>query len=152
MSTRESVLCSHSSPSFGEFGIGSRWPEWHPIASFRLSISFLSCPRSNGRIDAARHISHHCVDSLIGPSLSSVGFLESVSSHFDSAPGPPRTCSFLASLVSNSESARGEISGCDGCSSISSNGTIEVWRDRALRLSSEKASAPCPNLARNSIQ
>ena len=60
-------------------------------------------------MDDARHISHHCVDSFIGPSLSSVGCLESVSSHFDSAPGPPRTCSFLASLVSNSESASGRF-------------------------------------------
>ena len=152
MSIRESVLCSHSSPSFGESGIGRRWPEWHPTASFRLPISSRSCPRSNGRIDTARHISHHCVDSFIGPSLSSVGCLESVSSHFDSAPGPPRTCSFLASLVSNSESASGEISGSDGWFSGSSNGTTEVWRDSALRLSSEKESAPCPNLARNSIQ
>ena len=145
-------MCSHSSPSFGESGIGSRWPEWQPTASFRLPTSSRSCPRSNGRMDDARHISHHCVDSFIGPSLSSVGCLESVSSHFDSAPGPPRTCSFLASLVSNSESASGEISGSDGWFSGSSNGTTEVWRDSALRLSSEKESAPCPNLARNSIQ
>ena len=70
--------------------------------------------------------SHHCADSFFAPSLASVGGLERVSSHLDSAPGPPRTCSFLASLVSNSESARGEISGSDGCSSGSTNGTIEV--------------------------
>ena len=77
-------------------------------------------------MEAARLISHHCAASFLGPSLSCFGGLERVSTHLERAPGPPRTCSFLAILVSNSESAKQEISGSNGCSASSPNGTIEV--------------------------
>ena len=95
-----------------------------------------------GNRELAKQRSHHCAASFDGPSLSSEGGRERVSIHLSRAPGPPRTCSFLASFVSSSESAEGEISGSVGCSELISNGVMELCRERALRFSSENASGP----------
>ena len=69
-----------------------------------------------GHREFTKQRNHHCDASFIGPSFSSEGGRESVSIHLERAPGPPRTCSFLASFVSSSESAEGVISNSEGCS------------------------------------
>ena len=95
-------------------------------------------------MEEASERSHHCVDSLAWPISSEIGGVIRVSSHLDSAPLPPRTCSDLARLEIRFGSATGIISEMVGCSRDISKGVIDSCIDSDLMLSIENESVPCP--------